>query len=296
MSAVVQFVGRVPLGVDERLALRSGSTLIDARHVEHRVGRDEPVLDRPRQRDELVRRARLEQLGERRVVLARRRDTCAGLVGDRAVHRRHREHVAGRDVDDRRHAALGLRRRTWSSSEYSASHCRSSSIVSTTSVPRLRVDARLGACSGMSWPCGSCSTTSSPGLPVEQRVVQVLDAVEALAVGADVPEERAAPGCRPDSSAPTRARSRCPGSWSASMARRPRSSATVCARYAKRGAAVADSCFSNVVLVDVQDRRELGGGRDRVGDERRVGVHRRTPDRHREVAAVRGRRRCRVPR
>ena len=43
---------------------------------------------------------------------------------------------------------------------------------------------------------------------------------------------------------------------------------------------------AEILLVDVQDRRELGRVPDRVDDVLRVGVHGRELDRHREVAAV----------
>ena len=79
------------------------------RHVDHRVGLHEAVLERPRQRDQLVRRAGLEQVGQRTRCLARVRDV-RGDAAARAVDRRHREHVAVGDVDHDGHAAVRLGR------------------------------------------------------------------------------------------------------------------------------------------------------------------------------------------
>ena len=99
---------------------------------------------------------------------------------------------------------------TWSSSEYSACHCRSSSSVSTTSVPRCastRVLLRVGDVVAERILLHDELTR----LAREQRVVLPLDAVEAGTVRADATDHRRRDRTRRIARAPTPGTKPMPG-------------------------------------------------------------------------------------
>ena len=158
----------------------------------------------------------------------------------------------------------------------------------------LGVSISCVAVFGMSRPCWSCSTTSLPGLPREQRVVLVLEAVEPGAVAADLADER--PGERARRVLPRRLGHEADAGQVeladlrddvvADAVREVAGTRTACPTAASRR-----SCFAHV-----QDRRERGRVHDRVEHVLRVGVHRRAARSTSRGRGRCGRRSCRAAR
>ena len=186
---------------------------------------------------------------------------------------------------------------TWSSSEYSACHCRSSSSVSTTSVPRCASTCVFWV-SGMSWPSGSCSTTRLPDLPMSSELYSL--SMPAAPVPSECTWPMTAAATEPAGIAARRLRDEADARRASTPAPPAATlSATVCARYTKcrGGSAVPLSESADTGLLVARAAAARAWPPHRPG--RRRGSGRRTRWCARSTSRGRGRcgrTHCRVPR
>ncbi len=277
----------VRIGVDVLFEARDARIDIDReRDVELGGGRHVPVFERPRHRDELVRRARFEEVGQRGVVVAGTGDVRRS-GRRRAEHRRHREHVAVRDVHGDRHAAVRPGRLDLVEQRVLRLPLQVLVDREHHVGPALGRDARLLRVGDVvaEWVL---LDDELAGLAGEQRVVLLLDARQAGPVGPDLTDHRGrdragrvAAG-RFRNEADARELHGLDGLGDVVVDR-----VRDVGEVARRGrAALVGKGLQQPGLREVEHGREPRRFADGVGDERGIGVDGRLLDRHREVAAV----------
>ena len=243
---------------------------------------DFALLDRGADRDELVRRTRLEEVGERPVRRLTRARRMGGLAGAGTLHRRHRQHVTRLHVDDHRHAALGRGRGDLVDE-------RLLDLVLQRLVDaehHVGTAARRDALAfgvGDVAPALVALDDDLAGRALQLVVVVRFETVEPEALAADAPDDRGrnAPG-----------RVLPLGLRYERDTRQPEIAHLLLGRVVDRARDVDEAvrlvrqALVERLLIDTDDRRELRGRERRVGHERGVGVDRRALDRDREIAPV----------
>ncbi len=208
--------------------------------------------------------------------------TCAGLLISGAVDRRHREHVPGLDIHDHRGAALRV-------------HRGDALQQSLLGVPLQRLvegeHQILPALRRLHLPLSARDVVAlrvafdlhAAGRAGEQLLVPVLHAAQAVVVGADEADHRA--GDRARRVEPSRLRLvRDADEVELAYLRRRR--IVHLPRDVRERALAVRQALDQRGLVDLDDRCELGGVRDGIVDDARIGHDGRLRHRHRQHLAA----------